>query len=88
MPTLEMDIELDRVSVPLGPLLVFLYRLMSLSVQCCIYVWLIVLCVLVWTYGTKVEKFLEGVRVTQVEVKTAGGSGPASAGTGPDAGGT
>ena len=86
MPTLEMDIELDRVSVPLGPLLVFLYRLMSLSLQFCILAWLIALCMLLLVYGTKAERFLDGARVTQAEVKTAGGSGPASAR--PDAGGT
>lgn len=91
MPTLETDVELERVMVPLGPMLTALYRVWVSALLCCIVSWLVVLCLLVVLYGTKVERFLDGikdVRVAQVEVKTAGGSGPASAGARPDAGGT
>lgn len=91
MPTLEMDVELERVMVPVGPLLTFMHRVLSLSLLCCIVFWLVVLCMLVLLYGTKVERFLDGikdVRVAQVEVKTAGGSGPAREGARPDAGAT
>lgn len=90
MPTLEVEIDLDRVHVPLAPLLTFVHRVLSLSLLCTIAFWLIVLCGLVLVYGTKVERFLEAGREVRVEreVKTAGASGPTSAGARPDAAGT
>lgn len=89
MPTLEMDVDLERVMVPVAPLLTALYRGYVSVLLCTIVFWLVVLCMLVLVYGTKVERFLDGVkdvRVAQVEVKTAGASGPG--GARPDAGGT
>jgi hypothetical protein len=87
MPTLEVDMDLERVMVPVAPLLTVLYRCLVSALLFSIVFWLTMLCLLVLMYGTRIEKFLDGVREMRVEreVKTAGSSGPTGC---PDAGGT
>jgi len=87
MPTLEVDLDLDRVMVPVAPLLTVLYRCLVSALLFSIVFWLTMLCLLVLVYGTRMEKFLDGVREIRVErdVKTEGSSGPTG---GPGARGT
>ena len=87
MPTLEVEMDLDRVMVPVGSLLTVLYRCLVSALLFSIVFWLTMLCLLVLVYGTRMEKFLDGVREIRVErdVKIAGSSGPTG---GPDAAAT